>query len=375
MRFIMLSFSILVTISIITICSFNYPATIAQYNYLKSDSSSLVKYNDTSNLLNFKYPSFWRVVELPEIDAVLIKSPIQTVGIILETKDQLNTTMDETIMENIAKIKKELPNSQILTSSINQSDGSFSYNIEYAYGNNTDEFKIFQTLTQRGDNLYNFIYYSEQNLFDSFLDIARSVYNSSLNPIDTQNKTIKSSNHIINGPSNQFGSNEENKNELLIDNTTDHDQKSIRPQSNTIFYNNSDIGIKMQYPSNLIKVENERGVSLSTKNNSNGVVLVRTPTQGISEEQFALRQLSSLNETLTDFNVINSSITDLLGYPTQMVYFEYKNGSDLYRAMQFWKVSSENSYIVTYFGESAKMFDGFLPIASRILGTLVINPL
>lgn len=374
MRLIILPISALIVFTIITFSMLGLLNVYSQVDSLRFNSTQPSIYDDPSKLLNFQYPSFWKVIEIPHTNAVLIQSPIKTVGILLESKNLSNQSVDEVLMEDIAKIKGGLPNVQVINSSAMPSDNnSIVHKIIYTYGDNSNTYKAFQILSFSKHQLYNFIYYSNTDIFDNFLDMAQSIYNSLSVPTSEISKLEGLTNGSTINKAVQFGLNSESKINNLIPNATDDKPSNTQFQDNILSYNNSNIGVQIKYPAYLVKMENEQGISITTKNNSNGLIIVKVPVNGISHEEFALKQLSSLNQSLSNFNVINSSVTDLLDYPTQLIYFEYNNGSELYRGMQFWKITSENAYIVTYFGQSDRMFEEFLPTASRIIETLVIN--
>jgi hypothetical protein len=97
------------------------------------------------------------------------------------------------------------------------------------------------------------------------------------------------------------------------------------------------------------------------------------PLNNISENDFIDVHILSLNSTLKDFNILNSSISDLLGYPTQMILFSYKNGTEKYKEMEFWKIAEDHVYIFSYSAQSEQIFDKFLPVVTKMIESLEVT--
>jgi hypothetical protein len=61
-----------------------------------------------------------------------------------------------------------------------------------------------------------------------------------------------------------------------------------------------------------------------------------------------------------------------MGSPTEMLSFNYKNGTQLYKGLQFITVSDDNGYIFTYFAPSIRVFHEFFDTAREMFDSLQI---
>ncbi|WP_172602009.1 hypothetical protein [Candidatus Nitrosocosmicus franklandus] len=140
-------------------------------------------------------------------------------------------------------------------------------------------------------------------------------------------------------------------------------------------YENNDLGIKIDYPTNFIKIENDRGSTFLNEEKNLGATIADIPIKNSFLNEFKNQQVLHLNRTLNDFNILDSEVSDFMGYPTDMILFNYKNGTQLYKGVQFIKVSNDNTSadIFTYFAPSVQVFDEFLPVAVEMFRSLELS--
>ena len=239
----------------------------------------------------------------------------------------------------IADVKNSFPNVKILNMSIsNSKDGSIIQKLQFTYGAIPDTFRELQVIKLIDGKSYAFIYYADNALFNQFFPIASVMYNSLQTPkfINTFFPEQTISAIKINNKNNPTIK----KVEIPVNATKINKQNNKSSKlTNVSTFDNKLLGIKIQYPNSLNKVEKDRGISFISNNKSIGVILVNMPLNNMSESDFIAAHIMSLNNSLTNFNIINSSTSDLLGYPTQMILFSYNDGAHLYKGMQLWKVA------------------------------------
>jgi hypothetical protein len=368
---IVISFIILHSLSI------NFGETYAQSQIINPiDSPKFLNYYNSSVMIKIKYPSFWQKPIPVANDTIFFLSPVKTMGVIIQNKPTSNESIDEISLKTINDIKNSFSNVKILNMNISTSkDGSIIQKLEFTYGSSPDTFRELQVLKLNEDRAFTFIYYADNALFNQFFPIASIMYNSLqtpkffntfsqeqiLNPLklDKQiNQPIKSAKNIT-IPSNLPIVNKQNNQSSILSN-------------DSIFYNKL-LGIKIQYPNSLNKIESDRGASFNSYNKSIGVTLVNIPINNMTESDFIAAHIMSLNNSLTNFDVINASTSDLLGYPTQMIVFSYNNGAQLYKGMQFWKIAEDHVYIFTYYAQSDRLFDKFLPLITKMVDSLQLT--
>lgn len=101
-------------------------------------------------------------------------------------------------------------------------------------------------------------------------------------------------------------------------------------------------------------------------------MIVREPFIGNNLTDFNTKHLTFLNVTLPNFRVQNYSTSSILGDSTQMLSFNYNNGTELYKGLQLWKLTENRAVIFTYFVPDLTLFDTYLPEATRMLESLEI---
>jgi hypothetical protein len=345
--------------------------------FLPINNDKFLDYFNPSIFMKIKYPSFWQKPIPIANDTVSFSSPVTGVGVMIQNKPLKNMSIDEISMNIISNIKKDLPNVKIHNMNItNSTDGSINEKFEFSYGYTADAFKDFQNVKIIDGRVYIFSYYADSALFDQFYPIASFMLKSLKIPIFTNAfPQIPISNTIKHTNQNNETMKKATDNAKIPANVSIADNKNNQTleSKNVSTYDNKVLGIKIDYPNFLNKVEKDRGVSFITTNKSIGILLVNTPLSNISESDFISAHINSLNSSFTNFNILNSLTSDLLGYPTPMILFSYNNGNQLFKAMQFWKVVGDHVYIFTYYAQSNRLFDELLPIVQNMTKSLKIS--
>jgi hypothetical protein len=137
-------------------------------------------------------------------------------------------------------------------------------------------------------------------------------------------------------------------------------------------YSNKSLGLEIQYPIWLNKTEQGRGVEFVFPNKNAGVILENSSIESTSSNNSALNHLLHLNKSLDNLFILNTSRSDVMGYPTPTILFTYDNDTELYKAIQFWKIKDDHARLFTYYAPADRVFDEFLPAIDRMLKTIKV---
>lgn len=144
-------------------------------------------------------------------------------------------------------------------------------------------------------------------------------------------------------------------------------------------FQNSILGISIQYPSNWNKVEDDRGAWFKTSNESAYVRLEsidnkkQMPAQfsieriNLTKQQFPARELLGENDT-----TIGSNLT---GHQILFKYTEEpsdKKGLQ-YEQLQVWTIVKVRAYVISYFTR-ADTFGDYLPVVQRMIESFKLIP-
>lgn len=368
-----IKFSITILISILSffclLCFLLYP-----YNYVNAQPFNNPSYDDrfteyynSYTMIKFTYPSFWEKSETDNGNIISLVSPIKSIGVIIQHQLVQGQSLDEIVMNKLNTIKNQLSNVNII--SINSSKSSNIFNLVFTYSNNQNTFMVLYKIKIIEDKIYTFIYYAEKDLFDNYLPFVLTIYDSIKIPnlVDlSQFKNSSDSDININNKINVKKNNNIHPLSIIKQNI------SSNIQNKSILYDNKSLGIKITYPVSFIKQERPNGILLESKGKNITAMVVNMPIGNISMNEFTQRQILSLNNTLENFYIVNSSISNLLGYPTNMIFFTYHNGTQIYQGLQFWKVVENHAHIFTYFTPSSRLFYDNLPIITNMINSLFI---
>lgn len=367
MQYYIINFTILISISLLLLqfCFSNYSISFGQeYEDDPSYSLNFLRYSNLSKSIEIDYPSFWNVVESTDPTIVSFLSPVSSIGVSIQSKPVVNVSSMEILMGYLEYMKSNFDKLTFSNISIDLPNANDQQSLVFTYGNDTNIYQVLLYIMAKPDRSYTFTYYADRMLFDKFLSVSLKMLNSS--------KIIDSHNILENKTGTDISSSVKYK-DSKINNYVSVLNHSINDEENVTGYKSykkKDIGIELRYPAFLNLVEKDFGIILSTNDRAMAVVIVNIPLENTSLENFSIRNIMTLNKTLSNFNIINSSTSNLLGEDTQMLLFNYTNGTHTYNAMQFWKLSEKYANIFTYFGQSNSVFNSFLPSITKIIETL-----
>jgi hypothetical protein len=154
-------------------------------------------------------------------------------------------------------------------------------------------------------------------------------------------------------------------------------------QINFLTYQNSTLGLKIQYPSNWQKEEHgllssSRGLTFTSpvdKNSANYPIKVFIdiePLEAKSIEQYTLEQIDKLREDDPSFNIISASTISLSDNTPagQVVYMRDMFGIPA-KEMQIYTIKGSQVYTIWYLAQ-ATTYDKYLPTVQKIIDSLEI---
>ena len=154
--------------------------------------------------------------------------------------------------------------------------------------------------------------------------------------------------------------------------TSDTANQTMIDHDRFLTYSNKSLGLEIQYPIWLNKTEQDRGVDFIFPNKNAGAKLVNSSIESTSRNNPAMSHLLYLNKSLDNLFILNTSRSDVMGYPTPTILFTYDNDTELYKGMQFWKIKDDHIRLFTYFAPADGVFDELLPTIERMSKTIKV---
>jgi hypothetical protein len=328
-------------------------------------------------LTGFEFPSSWDIYEVPHIEGILFLSPSKTAGIVVQDITKDNITYYEVYSNLIFLAKHNLRNLNIL--STNSSENISGLNIgsvEYAYGNDSGQFKVLQIVESGKEHLYILSYFAENALYDKYLPLVSTIKKFLIQwQLNKEFSGIKfsSDRNYIN--SSQIASEVkivgENNNKLEFKNGTLHElQNEVRKS----VYTNPFLGITLEYPRTLNKTEQDNGVAFFLNHGTSGIVVGVIPSSFNSLRNFTLDHISQFKINLENYRVTNTSLANLFTNPTQLLSFTYDNKSIPYKGLEYITMDGSDAYIFTYISKANKYEENF-PLFSDIVRSIEMRNL
>jgi YVTN family beta-propeller protein len=147
-------------------------------------------------------------------------------------------------------------------------------------------------------------------------------------------------------------------------------------------YSKPNIQLKMQYPSDWQKIENQNNVTLSLSQNGSlgsekGNVSIESYPSGNEplEEHVGLGILN-YRKHLPNF-VLNNSVTDIFGENTtaHKILYSYTNvdNHEPHTVTEFWTIIDGKVYLIKYQAEATRHYSANLPIVEKIIDSIHIE--
>ncbi len=351
-------FSIL--LFVISIYAFT-SSSLSVYSQSSSDDTpvpnSYLTYFNPFTMIKIQYPSFWEAADNPISGIVSFTSPLEHTGAIVYNMATPGESADEVLTDMLVKIKNLLPNAFVTNTNVSYADdGSTIQTLMFTYhdDSNPNIYKVFQLLKTIKGETFLFTYYSTESLFDRFFPLVSQMYKS---------YQVPSFDNVF--PTDVYAGESPHSVDTADQSTTNQDK--------FLTYNNKTLGLEIQYPTWMNKTEQDGGVEFMFPNKRAGVLLATSNVQSASNESYVTTHLRYLNKSLDNLYVINTSRSDVMGYPTAKILFTYNNSTELYKAMHFWKIKDDQARLFTYFAPSKGVFDDLLPTIDRMLKTIKVS--
>jgi YVTN family beta-propeller protein len=183
------------------------------------------------------------------------------------------------------------------------------------------------------------------------------------------------SNAIIDNSINKIDLNKiSNKNQLYNKTDIINDFNASR----FLTYENSTFKLKMQYPFNWQKInEDENSIIFRPPSKLNSDVdgtsiLVRVINSTyLSNEKIASIDINDYRRNFTNFSIVDSGVVNLSGHSAYKVVFTYKDKVE-YKVLQFWSIIGSNTYSIIYKAE-INTFPFYIPIIQKMVSSVKIT--
>jgi hypothetical protein len=155
--------------------------------------------------------------------------------------------------------------------------------------------------------------------------------------------------------------------------TNGNANKTMTNSTSYLTYSNRSLGLEIQYPGSLNKAEHNRGVEFVFPNNKAGAILATSAVQSTERNNYVMSHLLYLNKSLDNLYILNTSRSDVMGYPTAKILFTYDNNTEAYKGMHFWNIKEGQARLFTYYAPADKVFDELLPTVDKMLKTIKVS--
>jgi hypothetical protein len=151
-------------------------------------------------------------------------------------------------------------------------------------------------------------------------------------------------------------------------------------KENFLIYENSLYGIRIQYPSDWIKTEENRFISFKPPDGGHAS-LVALQYSNLSVTNMTLsmivkKDVDTLKHYFKNFSLHESTVNDTESKHSYSIIYTYKNRYSPveFKSMQVWSNNNNNNnkiYLMTYVSQ-AEQFDRYLPIVKYMINSFTI---
>jgi len=160
-----------------------------------------------------------------------------------------------------------------------------------------------------------------------------------------------------------------------------HPNSQVLAQEQFLTYENSELGISIQYPSNWEKIASlDNFVTFTAPPETDtriypaalGLKVQELSSQNIPLQEITKVQMSDLKRSNPDLKVLESTSTTIADKPAHKIVFSAIDNKEVERkAMQVWTVIGNKAFLITYKAEPDK-FSSYLPIIERMIDSLKV---
>jgi hypothetical protein len=343
-----------------------------------NNASSILTYENPKYAVKMQYPSNWQKVELNQIlggGRAIIPVRFETArGDLVIGVGNLTspTTLDQYINFDINGLR-QFPNFQLIESSPTTLSNNPAHKIVFSYGIGPSAVKEFQVFTISGGKTYTLAFSSDPGGYPTLIPTVQQMVDSfALQNAATTATTANTTS------TNQPGGQPSNHTAVNTNQTTSNSSSTF------LTYENSNYGIKIQYPSAWIKV-------IPANQGSNDIVRFRSPpgtspvtfdiivsTGSVSPliplQLYANAGIDMLKNSFSDFSLISSNATTLGSVPAQKMVYTASLPSGLkLKFLQFFALKDSTSYVITT-GTLPDDFATYLPTIQKMASSFSFVP-
>jgi eukaryotic-like serine/threonine-protein kinase len=160
-----------------------------------------------------------------------------------------------------------------------------------------------------------------------------------------------------------------------------HPDIQVLAQEQFLTYENSELGISIQYPSNWEKIASmDNFVTFTAPPETDtriypaalGLKVQELPSQNIPLQEITKVQMSDLKRSNPGLKVLESTSTNIADKPAHKIVFSAIDNKEVERkAMQVWTVIGNKAILITYKTEPDK-FSSYLPTIERMINSFKV---
>jgi eukaryotic-like serine/threonine-protein kinase len=160
-----------------------------------------------------------------------------------------------------------------------------------------------------------------------------------------------------------------------------HPDIQVLAQEQFLTYENSELGISIQYPANWEKIASmDNFVTFTAPPETDtriypaalGLKVQELPSQNIALQEITKVQMSDLKRSNPGLKVLESTSTSIAGKPAHKIVFSAIDNKEVERkAMQVWTVIGNKAFLITYKAEPDK-FSSYLPTIERMINSFKV---
>jgi eukaryotic-like serine/threonine-protein kinase len=160
-----------------------------------------------------------------------------------------------------------------------------------------------------------------------------------------------------------------------------HPNSQALAQEQFLTYENPELEISIQYPSNWEKLANlDNFVTFTAPPETDtriypaalGLKVQELSSQNIPLQEITKVQMSDLKRSNPDLNVLESTSTTIADKPAHKIVFSAIDNKEVERkAMQVWTVIGNKAFLITYKAEPDK-FSSYLPTIERMIDSFKV---
>ena len=160
-----------------------------------------------------------------------------------------------------------------------------------------------------------------------------------------------------------------------------HPNSQALAQEQFLTYENPELGISIQYPSNWEKLVNlDKFVTFTAPPETDtriypaalGLKVQELSSKNISLQEITKVQMSNLKKSNPNLNVLESTSSTIADKPSHKIVFSAIDNKEVERkAMQVWTVIGNKAFLITYKAEPDK-FSSYLPTIERMIDSFKV---